>query len=170
MPSVAGLVHSAEQFTAPWASLYGASVPLENGVMAAHVLSMLAAAGLAVAFDRGTLRAARWNTAERTHHLHELHAVHPAIVVMLAVCFASGIALFAADVKTFALSLAFWIKMGLIALLLVNALVMTATERRLRTFGGESGAAWTRLQGFSIASAVLWFAVAFFGVVLSNSK
>src|ERR1700736_4341039 len=96
--------------TAPWRSLFSRSAPLEMAVVGTHVLSMLVAGGLAIAHDRGTLRADRWTPEIRKHHFAELHAVHRTIVAALAVCVLSGLALFAADVKTFVASVPFWIK------------------------------------------------------------
>jgi hypothetical protein len=134
----------------------------------AHVVTMLLAGGLAIGFDRGNLRSARWDPSVRYHHLDELHAVHRIVVVMLALCLASGVALFATDVKTYVVSVAFWIKMALIVLLLANAVVLARSEGTLRT--GAAAAAWTTLRATSIASAVLWSAIALASVALSLAK
>jgi len=155
--------------TAPWRSLYSNSAPVEMSVVGAHVLSTVVAGGLAIAYDRGTLRASRWVSAVREHHFLELHAVHRTILIALGICMLTGVALFASDVKTYVVSLPFWIKMALIALLFVNALIMTATEGTLRA-GSEGEAVWTRIRATSIASAVLWGAIVCVSVVLSLSK
>jgi len=131
---------------------------------------MLVAGGLAIAHDRGTLRAGRWTTAIREHHFAELHAAHRPIVIWLSICMLSGIALFAADVKTFAVSVPFWIKMALIAMLLGNALIMTATEGRLRVASDGAAMAWARMRATSIVSALLWGLILLVSVVLSLSK
>lgn len=165
------LVRDLVVVTAPWRSLFGRSTLLETAVVATHVLSMLVAGGLAIAHDRGTLRAGRWSDAIRAHHVGELHAVHRTVVAALAICIASGIALFAADVRTYVVSVPFWIKMGLIVLLFGNALVMTASEGALLAdASGVAAVAWTRVRASSIASAVLWCAIAFVSIVLSQSK
>jgi hypothetical protein len=157
--------------TAPWRSLYSHSAPVEMSVVGTHVLSMLVAGGLAIAQDRGTMRAGRWTPAIREHHIAEQNAVHRPIVIWLTICMLSGVALFAADVKTFATLVPFWIKMALIAMLLANALVMTATEGKLRAAAdGVAMAAWARIRGTSIASAFLWSSIALVSVVLSLSK
>jgi hypothetical protein len=157
--------------TAPWRSLFSHSAPVEMSVVGMHVLSMLVAGGLAIAHDRGTLRAGRWTSAIREHHFAELHAVHRTIVVALAICMLSGVALFAADVKTYVVSVPFWIKMALIAMLLGNALIMTATEGALRVdSGGAAAVAWTRIRASSIVSAVLWGSIVLVSIVLSLSK
>jgi len=165
------LVRDLIGFTAPWRSLFSSSAPVEMAVVGTHVLSMLVAGGLAIAHDRGTLRAGRWSPAIRDHHVAELHAVHRTIVVALAVTMLSGVALFAADVKTYLASVPFWIKMALIAMLLGNALVMTASEGALRVDSGSAAAAaWTRIRASSIVSALLWGTIVVVSIVLSLSK
>lgn len=157
--------------TTPWRSLFSHSAPVEMSVVGTHVLSMLAAGGLAIAHDRGTLRAGRWTPAVRQHHVAELHAVHRVIVAALAICMLSGVALFASDVRTYVVSVPFWIKMGLIAMLLGNALIMTATEGTLRVeSGGAAAIAWSRIQVTSIVSAFLWGSIVLVSIVLSLSK
>ena len=157
--------------TAPWRALYSRSAPVEISVVGTHVLSMLVAGGLAIAHDRGTLRAGRWTPAIREHHFEELHAVHLTVVIALAICMLSGIALFAADVKTWIVSVPFWIKMALIVMLLGNGLIMTASEGSLRlNIGGSAAAAWSRIRASSIVSALLWGSIALVSVVLSLSK
>ena len=49
----------------------------------------------------------------------------------------------AADLETFLYSRVFWIKMGLIALLLVNGAVLTSAERRASRGDAD---AWGRLR------------------------
>jgi hypothetical protein len=165
------LVRDLAAFTAPWRSLFNHSAPVEMSVVGVHVLAMLVAGGLAIAHDRGTLRAGGWTPAMRAHHFAELQAVHRTIVVALAICMLSGFALFAADVTTFAVSVPFWIKMALIAALLANALVMRATEGTLRVdSGGGAALAWTRIRASSIVSAALWGAIVLVSIVLSLSK
>src|ERR1700682_2893068 len=169
-PGSIGLVRELVGVTAPWKSLFSRSAPVEMAVVGTHVLSMLVAGGLAIAHDRGTPPAGRWARAIRDHYLGELHAVHRTVVVALAVCMLSGVALFAADVNTYAVSVPFWIQMGLIPMLLGNALVMTASEGALRVdSGGAAAAAWSRIRASSVASVVLWSSIVLVSIVLSLS-
>jgi hypothetical protein len=164
------LIRDLVGITAPWRSLFNHSAPVEMSVVGTHVLAMLGAGGLAIAHDRGTLRAGRWNSAIRQHHFAELHAVHGIIVAALAICMLSGVALFASDVKTYVVSVPFWIKMSLIAMLFGNALIMQATEGSLRLEpGGGAAVAWARIRATSIASAVLWGSIVLVSIVLSLS-
>ena len=165
------LVRDLVLFTAPWKSLFSRSTPLEMAVVGTHVLSMVVAGGLAIAHDRGTLRADRWTEAIREHHFAELHAVHRTVVVALAICMLSGLALFAADVKTYVVSVPFWIKMSLIAMLLANALIMTASEGTLRmASAGGAAVASARIRASSIVSVLLWASIVLVSIVLALSK
>lgn len=171
VPHSLGLIHSLVVVTAPWRSLFSRSSSVEMSVVGVHVLAMLVAGGLAIAHDRGTLRAGRWTPAIQRHHFAELHAVHRTVVVALAICMLSGLALFAADVKTYVVSVPFWIKMGLITMLLGNALVMTSAETSLRlNASGAAVVAWGRIRASSIVSACLWGAIVLVSIVLSLSK
>jgi hypothetical protein len=165
------LIQILTGITAPWRALFDHSAPVEMSVVGVHVLSMLIAGGLAIAYDRGTLRADRWGSALREHHFAELHAVHRTVVAALAICMLSGLALFASDVKTYVGSVPFWIKMALIAMLLLNALVMTANEGTVRSnAGGEAVAAWARIRTSSIVSVFLWGSIVLVSIVLSLSR
>ena len=158
--------------TAPWHHLFDRSRPVEMATVGTHVLSMLVAGGLAIAHDRGTLRASGRSELIRSHHLDELHAVHRPVIVALAVCMISGIALFASDVATYAFSPTFWIKLALIAFLLANALVMQSGERTLSfaAAGGAATAAWTRIRASSVVSVALWASIVLISIVLSLEK
>jgi hypothetical protein len=165
------LIHDLAAFTAPWRLLFNHSAPVEMSVVGVHVLAMLVAGGLAIAHDRGTLRAGSWTAAIQAHHFAELRAVHRTVVLALAICMLSGFALFAADVTTYVVSVPFWIKMALIAALLGNALIMTATEGTLRVdSGGVAAPAWTRIRASSVVSAALWGTIVLVSIVLSLSK
>ena len=157
--------------TAPWRTLFNHSAPVQMAVVGVHVLSMLVAGGLAIAHDRGTLRAGNWTPAIREHHFEELHAVHRPVVTALAICMLSGLALFATDVNTYVVSVPFWIKMSLITMLLGNALFMTANEGALPLdSGGGAALAWTRVRVSSIVSALLWGSIVLVSIVLSLSR
>lgn len=167
------LVQQLTAMAAPWATRYGDSKVIATAVVFAHLGGMLVAGGFALAADRSTWRAWRAPQGERARHLAELRAVHRPVVAGLAVVFASGVLLFLADVKTYAVSLAFGLKLLLVGLLLVNGLVMTHAETALRASGaasgpGPEGTAWRRLHLAAATSVVLWLATTLVGVVLTN--
>ena len=160
------------RLAAPWHHLFDRSRPVEMATVGIHVLSMLVAGGLAIAHDRGSLRASGFTDLIRSHHLDELRAVHRPVVVALGVCMASGVALFASDVGTYAYSLTFWIKLSLIALLMANALMMQSNERMLSVSaaGGTATLAWSRIRMSSIVSIALWASIVLVSIVLSLEK
>jgi uncharacterized membrane protein len=152
----------------PWAKVYGHSKVLATIVGFLHVASIVVGGGLAIALDRSTLRVRRDEPESRARHLSELGAGHGVVLGALALSFLSGIALLAADLETYFDSPIFWIKMGLIAALLVNGAVMTRTERTLRVAGTTADAQWRRLRTIAITSLALWLTITLAGVALLN--
>jgi hypothetical protein len=167
---VKGLAHAA----APWKDLYDDSKTTATAVVFVHLAALFVGGGLALASDRATLRVAGGPPTERERHLAELGLTHRPVVVSLAIAFVSGLLLFLADVETFATSLAFWAKMALVALLLLNGLGMTRLEHRLRlareapTLVAADGPVWHRLRASAVASAALWLLTLLLGVALTN--
>ena len=157
------------QLARPWAAVYSDSKPLTVIVTFLHVAGLLLGGGLALATDGATIRAIRQAVHDRVQHLEALASVHRTVVAGLAISFISGILLFLADVKTFWGSWVFWLKMALIAALLVNGLVMTSAERRLRVNGvSEDDRSWTHLHRTAVTSLVLWYATTLAGVALMS--
>lgn len=152
----------------PWAHLYADSKVIATVVTFGHVASLLMAGGLAVATDRATLRALRLAAAERGRHLEELSGVHRLVVGGLILSVATGLLLFASDVETFLRSWVFWLKMGMICVLLGNGYAMTRVEKALREDAAETSPAWTRLRRTALASVALWYAITLAGVALAN--
>lgn len=161
---------------APWAKFYSHSKAASIVVTYLHVAPIVIGGGFGIFLDRATLRVGDdWDARDR--HLAELHAVHAFVIGALGVSLASGIALLAADLDTFLGSWVFWVKMGLIGVLLANGLVMTGIERaleRIRTQGAsdrsvnQSATLWTRLRIIAVSSLILWLTITFAGVVLAN--
>ncbi|HXI20028.1 MAG TPA: hypothetical protein VNH46_03035 [Gemmatimonadales bacterium] len=162
------LIHQLASFAAPWADFYNASKVAQSTVMFGHFGGIMTAGGLALAADRGTLRAARGEVSEQRRQLRELATVHPVVVGALAVTAVTGLLMFAADLENLAVSGVFWIKMGLVALLLANGWLMLRTERRLGAGQPSDGRDWGRLRVASLASLALWFAVMLAGSILPN--
>ncbi len=153
---------------APWAKLYSHSNVLATIVGFLHVAPIVVGGGLAIALDRATLRLRHDEPGVRARHLVELGGGHRVVLASLALSFMSGIALFAADIETFFGSWIFWLKMGLIALLLANGAVMNRCERTLRVHGGDADAAWRRLRTVAITSLALWLTITLAGMALLN--
>jgi hypothetical protein len=154
----------------PWNSAFSNSTAISTTVTAVHILAMLYAAGLAIAADRTTLRALKTTADARGRQLEELAAVHRPVLIALTTLFATGVLLFTSDIETFAVSPVFWVKMALIALLLINGAVLQRTETRLRAGAPLDGTSplWRRLRTSTYASLTLWTVTAIAGVVLAN--
>jgi uncharacterized membrane protein len=152
----------------PWAHVYADSKLLATVVTFGHVASLLMAGGLAVATDRATLRALRLAAADRGAHLDELAGVHRLVMSGLALSVITGLLLFASDVETFIMSWVFWLKMGLVLVLLVNGYVMTRAERAVRGDAVGSSPSWAHLRRTALVSVGLWYAITLAGVALVN--
>lgn len=156
------LVHA----THGWARLYADTKVVSIGVIFVHFAGLLLGGGAAVAADRETLKAARESEPVRADHLAFLGTVHTIAIAGLVMLFTSGIAMFLADLDTFWSARIFWVKMGLVALLLANGLVMRHAEQLARALPDK---AWVRLRTTSIVSLGLWFAIVLAGTILANS-
>src|SRR5215470_15540991 len=128
-----GVVNQLAHWLAPWQSLYDNSKLVSGSVTTIHLLALLYSGGLAIAADRSTLRAASRSTSIREFLIDELGAIHRPVLVALTIVFLTGVLLTAADFKTFVGSPAFWVKMGLIVLLVINGAVLTRTETAIRS-------------------------------------
>ena len=159
------VVEMVSRLAEPWASLYNNSRALSSGVMFSHLAGLVLGGGGAVAADRASLRAVRASATQQASHSRELALVHRAVIGGLSLTFASGLLLAAADVETYATLPAFWVKMGLIGLLLTNGVWMQRTERTLAT----GAPAWKRLHASAVASLVLWFAVLLASTFLTSA-
>lgn len=155
------------QLASPWEHLYNDNKGVEIFTTFLHVGGLLLGGGLAIATDRATLRAIRQAVHDRAQHLEALSSVHRIVVAGLAITFLSGILLFLSDVKTFWSSWVFWLKMALIAGLLLNGFIMTRAEHSLRSAGArEDDRAWTHLHHTAVASLLLWYVITLAGVAL----
>jgi len=158
----------------PWNRLFGHSKAVSGTVTGAHIIALLFAGGLAIASDRLTLRAHSRDRVTRMNQLREVADVHSAVLIGLVVLFVSGVLLAASDVETFLPSPYFWVKLSLVALLLINGAFLTTTERALRARAAtedvavDEGPLWSRVRTQAITSVTLWTATAVAGIVLSN--
>ena len=150
---------------ASWGSFYANHAVARTLVAFAHVGALIAGGGIAIAADRSTLNALRQGDTTRHAQLEALHGTHRIVIGSLAVIAASGLLLFAADFETYLYSRFFWIKIALVALLVVNGTVLWGAERR--AIRGDA-AAWGRLRVTAIASIALWLLTTLGGVALPN--
>lgn len=160
------LITRIADLCAGWNALYSDSTVVSTIVTTVHVLGLLAAGGLAIAADRMTLRA---TAADASRVAAELHSVHRPVLFALGALFVSGAALAAADVETFLVSPLFWIKMGLVTLLLLNGLGLAQAEARWRRSPEPQPIPWRRLRTHAWASLALWGATTVAGTVLVSA-
>jgi uncharacterized membrane protein len=159
---------SLVQLLKPWNDFYSHSKTTETIVLFFHVGGLLLAGGLAIAADRGTLRALRTAVAERTVHVRELGAVHRWVLTGLTAVVLSGVALLTSDIETFFPSWLYWTKMAFVVLLLINGLMMTRVEQGLARDASETSPHWRALHRTAVSSLALWFTITALGVALAQ--
>lgn len=152
----------------PWNEFYSHSKTAASVVIFLHIGGLLLAGGMAIAADRGTLRALRLTAGERPHFLRELGSVHRWVLTGLTAVVLSGLLLLTSDIETFFGSWVYWTKMALVVVLLINGWTMTRAEQRLQHDASESSPHWRSLHRASVASLTLWFVITAFGVTLAN--
>ena len=159
----------------PWQSAYSNSKVIPAAVTSVHLMALLFGGGFAVAADRATLRVGRRGATDHATQLAELRAVHKPVLVALVALFGSGVLLATADLETFVSSPVFWVKLGLVAVLLLNGLVLERTESRLRNLSAAAivparrvQSLWRRLRRSAVCSLALWTATLVAGTLLVN--
>jgi len=152
----------------PWNEFYSHSKTAATVVTFFHIGGLLFAGGLAIAADRGTLRALRIAAGDRRHYVRELSAVHRWVVTGLTIVVLSGLLLLTADLETFFGSWIYWTKMAFVLLLLINGWMMTRTELALEHDASETSPHWRSLHRTAVTSLTLWFVITAFGVALAN--
>jgi hypothetical protein len=167
------LLKTIEEVFAPWQDLYSDSTALSTTVTALHLIGMLIGGGLAIAADRATLRISEEQPGERERHLGELNAIHRPVLIALTLLFVTGVAMVTSDISTFLSSPVLWVKLGLVALLVFNGVVLERTETALRRTDGlatdSPPALWGRLRFSAICSIALWIATLVAGTVLVSA-
>ena len=155
------------QLVEPWSALYSDSTIIPTLVVFGHIAALVFAGGMAITLDRATLRASRGPAEFRWRQLEALAAAHRLVITGIALSLVTGVLLFAADIETYFVSWIYWLKMGLIVLLLTNGFMMTRAESRISSSpNAEDDIGWKRLRMTAMASLVLWFAIALAGVAL----
>ena len=153
-------------FFETWNSIYSNHALLRTAVTFIHVGGLMLGGGCAITADLATIEAVREGPIGRSSQLHVLKRTHTIVVTGIAALAVSGLLLFAADVDTFLHSRIFWLKMGLMAMLLLNGVLMLLGERRV--LRGDTRA-WKRLHRVAVSSLLLWFLTTLAGAALSNS-
>ncbi len=165
------LGHLADLF-APWQQAFSDSKAISTAVTATHILALLFGGGFAVTTDWSTLRLGRAAGDDRARLLASIRTTHPVVLTAIVVLTLSGLALAAADVDTFAVSVIFWVKMGVFGLLLVNGAVLRSSADALGREGGDVLAREMKLAGRLRTSALcslgLWSLTLVLGTALAS--
>ena len=156
---------SLSDMAAGWGSVYANHAALRTLVTFAHVASLIVGGGAAIAADRATLAARELDGVNRRMSLDTLHGTHRIVIVSLLLVAVSGVLMFAADLDALIYSRVFWIKMALVALLVVNGGLLWQAEQRARQ---DDTTAWPRLRVTAWASVALWLLATLAGVALLN--
>lgn len=162
----------------PWSDLYRSSAAAQALVLFGHLGGVALAGGFAVSADRTVVRVRGVRPAVRIALLGNLRRTHWFVMAGLAMASLSGIARLLADLGTFLPSWVFWLKMLLLAALLVNGRALEIEGLRLRD-AMEAGPGaqpqdpaelpgWQRLRTKAVRSASLWAATVLVGVLLTT--
>jgi hypothetical protein len=130
-----------------------------------HVAGLVGGGGAAIAADRATLSATRSVASLRRDQIDLIHRAHRMVVAGLAAVIGSGLLLFAADTGTYAPSKIFWIKMGMVAALMVNGALMVRIGRRSAPLDERRHRA---LRWTAAVSVSLWLLTTLAGAALPN--
>lgn len=152
----------------PWATLYADTPALQTATVFAHFGGFFLGGGFAIAADAATMRASRSADGHRRRQLAYIHGIHRVVLIGLAATLLSGVLMFTADLETLATAPVFWVKMGIVALLLANGGVMALTESSLRARTADPQRGWRRMRTSAICSFALWFAAVLAGTMLVN--
>lgn len=157
------MLATAPGLIARWAHIYGDTKSVGMVITWTHFAGILLGGGFAVVADRAGLGLSKKAPAEPKA---VSAAVHRWVVAGLVLIFASGILMMLADLHTYFTSLVFWIKMGLVAALLINGYGRSRAETAHRD-GAIHGR--RRLRRTSIISLVLWFVILLVSTVLNSA-
>jgi len=155
----------SSEFLDIWTAFYSNHALLRTAIAFIHVGGLVLGGGCAVAADLATIEAVREGPIGRSSQLHVLKRTHTIVVTGIVALVVSGALLFAADAEAFLHSRVFWVKMGLMASLLINGFMMLLGERKVML--GDARA-WTRLHTVAVSSLVLWFLTTLAGAALPN--
>ncbi len=150
---------------AAWESIYANSAVLRTLIGFTHIGGLVIGGGAAIVADRASLAIVRKAESERRGVLATIRTTHRVVLAGLAAIVISGALLLAADSEALLHSWVFWVKMGLLGLLLTNGLLVTLAERRASA-GVSSG--WTLIARTAAASLVLWALTTLAGAALPN--
>lgn len=148
-----------------WTSFYANHAIVRTFIAFFHIGGLVIGGGCAISADRAVLRVSRRTAEDRAAELQTVHNAHRIVLLGLAVITGSGLLLLAADTDTLLRSAVFWLKMGLILLLLSNGFLLMRAARQAQS---GTSAAWRTLTITSTISMALWLLITLAGAALPN--
>ena len=148
-----------------WAALYSGSAVVRTLVAFVHVGGLVGGGGAAISADRATLKATRRGLPSRATRSTPSTTRTASSILGLAGVIASGVLLFAADVSTYAPSKLFWLKMLMVAALMINGAVLVRVGRGVQAPDERTRRTMRWTAGLSLA---LWFLTTLVGAGLPN--
>lgn len=148
-----------------WAALYSGSAVVRTLVSFVHVAGLVSGGGAAIAVDRATLLATKKGVLAGREQIDGIHKTHRIVLVGLGAVIVSGLLLFAADVDTYAVSKLFWLKMAMVAMLMINGALLVRAASGSRTPDERTRRALRRTAAISLS---LWFLTTLAGAGLPN--
>ena len=159
------MIGTLTQAVSSWSAVYSGSPVLRTLVAFVHIAGLVGGGGAAVAADRAALKATRRGRRFTREQIDAIHSTHRVVLAGLAAVIVSGLLLFAADVSTYAPSKLFWIKMGMVVVLMINGALLVRVGRR--TGLPDERTRWA-LRWTASVSLALWFLTTLAGAALPN--
>jgi hypothetical protein len=150
-----------------WSSYYGNHQLVSVSVRFVHLMAIALGGGSALLTDIWVIRARKATLTEKDSAFNNLCKIHGLVISWIAVLVVTGLLMTLADLGTFWHSKVYWIKMALVAALVINGFALLLAERRVQKIGIAQG--WGQLANISIISFVLWSTTLFAGTFLTVS-
>jgi len=150
----------------PWIDFYSSSTLMETAVMFMHLGGLLVGGGLAFSLDRAVLHPFRGHPVRRDDLAQEMALAHRVVLGGLVAITLSGIALTAADPTVFLVSWIYWLKMGVVFVLLANGWILERAGRRVSADPADE-TAFRSLRAAAVRSMALWGGAVLLGVVIT---
>jgi hypothetical protein len=168
----ASVLAAVDALAEPWQKLYAHSTVVATLVLFGHVAGLLVAGALTLSAEASALRLDLHDDDARRRYFRNVTSARRSTGLALAIAMLSGALLFLTDLEAFAVSTVFWMKMGLVALLLTNGIVASRLDAQLSCASDEASAAkenlWRRRRLSARATAVLWFSLVLSGSALAS--
>jgi uncharacterized membrane-anchored protein len=158
-------MHSLLSLIASWAEFYGNHQLASIFVRFIHLTAIVLGGGAALLIDFQVIRASRAGIEQKEKVFRYLKGIHRYVVAWLSVLIVTGVLMTAADYSVLLRSRVYWVKMALIAVLMLNGVTLLFAERNAEKLGVSSG--WRRLTTASMLSVVLWQTTLFAGAFLT---